>query len=357
MKADGYPSQSLSLATSIACNIHRLLYSHLAYSDVSVAVAFKLRTTSVDLLARPLHQLPPGEWHSYSSIICEANADIQELSATWKRLYIFKMASDLETVELDQIPLPPIPGPLPPTFFTDIPPGSAAIFSTLLGTRPFRPLPNPVPVHAIRTGSGNDIRDKSYDLFKRYLAIAESIVTPPTTWQDLYHYFDVTDLWTEGAGFLFHVLGYIVMVNVTKLNFLESFTREWAFSNEARLTNMVPHQDMLSSLQTPDDQALFDYDNLTSYDKEILNSILKWHCEAFQSKRISPPALSLSGPVQVVVGSRRVEPAMNRNAPVQIVVEAQRIPYDMSADPYQHFGRPGTPPELHNAEIIAYCVS
>ena len=68
------------------------------------------------------------------------------------------MDSDLETVELDRVPLPPIPGPLPPTFFTDIPPGSAAIFSTLLGTSPFRPLPNPVPIHAIRSGSEDDIR-------------------------------------------------------------------------------------------------------------------------------------------------------------------------------------------------------
>jgi hypothetical protein len=296
-----------------------------------------------------------------SSIIREANADIQEFSATWKHPNIIKMASDLETVELDQIPLPPIPGPLPPTFFTDIPPGSAAIFSTLLGTRPFRPLPNPVPIHAIRSGSGNDIRDKSYDLFKRYLGIAESIVTPPAAWQDLYRYFDATDLWTEGPGFLFHVLGYIVKVNATKLNFLESFAREWAFSNEARLANIDPRQDMLSSLRTLDDQAWFDYDNLTSHDKEILNSILKWHCEAFQAKRISPPAVSLSGPVQVAVEAqrilpavnlvgpaqvavetRRVEPAANRSAPVQIAVEAQRIPYDMSADPYQHFGRSGT---------------
>jgi hypothetical protein len=272
------------------------------------------------------------------------------------------MDSDLETVELERVPLPPIPGPLPPTFFTDIPPGSAAIFSTVLGSRPFRPLPNPVPVHAIRSGSGNDIQEKSYDLFKRYLTIAESVVTPPTTWQDLYHYFDATDLWTEGAGFLFHVLGYIVTVNVTKLNFLESFAIEWAFSNEARLTNIVPRQDMLSSLQTPDDQACFDYDNLTPHDKEILNSILKWHCEAFQAKRVSFPAVNLSepvqaaveaqkilpavnvvGPAQVALGSRRVAPAMNRSAPVQIVVETQRIHYDLSADPYQHFGRSGIP--------------
>jgi hypothetical protein len=65
-EANGYPSQSLSLATSIAYNINRLLCSHLAYSGVSVVVALKLRTTSLDLFTRPLHQLPHGEWQSYS---------------------------------------------------------------------------------------------------------------------------------------------------------------------------------------------------------------------------------------------------------------------------------------------------
>jgi len=151
-------------------------------------------------------------------------------------------------------------------------------------------------------------------------------------------------------------------VNVTKFNFLESFAREWAFSNEARLANIVPRQDILSSLQTPDDQAWFDYKNLTSHDKEILNSILKWHCEAFQVKRISPPAVALNGPVQaaveaqrilstvnlgvpvqVTVEAQRVQSAINSSGPIQMVVEAQRIPYNMPADPYQHFGRPGNP--------------
>jgi len=73
---------SLRLAASIACNIHQLLYSYLSYSDVSVAVIFKLRTTSVDLLTRPIRQLTPSEWQSYSSIVYEANADTQEFSTT-----------------------------------------------------------------------------------------------------------------------------------------------------------------------------------------------------------------------------------------------------------------------------------
>ncbi len=253
------------------------------------------------------------------------------------------MDASLETVELDRIQLPPIPGALPPSFFTDIPPVSAAIFSTVLGTRPFRPLPNPVPVHAVRSGSENDIREKANYLFKRYPTIAESILAPPTAWQDLYQYFDTTDLWTEGAGFLFHVLGHIVTVNLTKLNFIENYAREWAFMNEARLANMVPRQDILSSLQTPDDHAWFDYGNMTSHDKEILNSILKWHCEAFQTKRTSAPVLSQNEAVHVAVEGRMIQQTMYPKVPVQMVVEAQRIPYDMSADPYQHFGSSGAP--------------
>lgn len=272
------------------------------------------------------------------------------------------MNSEIEMAELDLIPLPPIPGPLPPSFFTDIPRGSPAIFSTLLGTKPFRPIPHPVPVHAIRSGSENDIRDKSCSLFKRYPTIAESIMTPPTAWPDLYHYFDATDLWMEGAGFLFHVLGYIVKVNVTKLNFLENFAREWAFLNETRLANMVPRQDMLNSLQTPDDHAWFGYGNMTSHEKEILNAVLYHHCEVFQAKRSSAPvvgqnepvqvavevqkslpAMNPGCPVQIAVETQRVQSAIHPRAPVQVVVEAQRIPYALPADPYRHFGRPGTP--------------
>jgi hypothetical protein len=187
-------------------------------------------------------------------------------------------------------------------------------------------------------------------------------MTPPTAWPDLYHYFDATDLWMEGAGFLFHVLGYIVKVNLTKLNFLDNFAREWAFLNEARLANMVPRQDMLSLLQTPYDHAWFDYSNMTSHDKEILNAVLYHHCEVFQAKRISAPVVGHNEPVQVAVEAQRILPAMNPGgpvqvaveaqsvqsaiyprAPVQVVVEAQRIPYDMPADPYRHFGIPGTP--------------
>jgi hypothetical protein len=283
------------------------------------------------------------------------------------------MGSEIETAELERILLPPIPGPLPPSFFTDIPQGSAAIFSTLLGTRPFRLLPNPAPVHTILSGSEDDIRNKSYFLFKRYPTIAESIINPPTAWQDLYVYFDAADLWAEGAGFLFHVLGHIVKVNLTKLNLLEQFAREWASFNEARLISMALRQDMLSALQTPDDCAWFGYDNLTSYEKEILNAVLYRHCEAFQAKPTSAPTVGQSeplqvameaqtvlpplnrcGPVQVAVDKQRLQSAIHPEGPIQIVVEPRRLPYGMNFDPYQHFGRLGTPFPNFSCENFSY---
>jgi hypothetical protein len=234
------------------------------------------------------------------------------------------MASIHDPLDIPVIPLPPIPGPIPPAFFTDIPSDSAAIFSTVYGTRPLRTLPYPVPVHAVRSGSEKDILDKAWSLLETYPEIAQPIFTPPATWQDLYLYFDATDLWMEGAGFLFHVLGFIVRINVGTLDCIQNYVRQWAFLNESRLTNMSPKQDFLNLLQTPDDRAWFNYDELSSYHKDLLSATIKRQYEALQVKRIKSQAVFLNGPEQVVI-------------------EAQRYPNDASEDPYQHFGRQGTP--------------
>jgi hypothetical protein len=127
----------------------------------------------------------------------------------------------------------------------------------------------------------------------------------------------------EGAGFLFHVLGFIVKVNVARLDCIQNYVRQWTLLNEPRLANMAPQQDFLSSLQTLDDQAWFLYEILSSYEKDLLNSTIKWHYEALQAKRIASQAMCLNGPEQVVI-------------------EAQRYPCYISPDPYQHFGRRGT---------------
>ena len=88
---------------------------------------------------------------------------------------------------------------------------------------------------------------------------------------------------------------------------------------------MVPGQDMLSSLQTPDDHAWFDYGNMTSHDKEILNAVLYRHCEAFPGKAYFCSSCGPNGPVQATVEAQKILPAVKVVGPVQIAVETQRV--------------------------------
>ena len=188
-------------------------------------------------------------------------------------------------LELELIPLPPIPGPLPHTFFTETPPKPLAVFSTHLSTRPFRNLPKPVPPHVIRSADHDDVSRKAWSLLHTYPEVAESIFTPPAAWLDLYHYFDAMDLWTEGAGFLFHVLGFIVRVNWTRFNCLRVYADQWALTHEMRLIDMPKLQpDLLSSIFSAEDDAWFDVGSLTPYQKNALSVVLNSHRDVLRAK-------------------------------------------------------------------------
>lgn len=128
----------------------------------------------------------------------------------------------------------------------------------------------------------------------------------------------------EGAGFLFHVVGFIVKVNFARLDYIQNYVRQWALLHESRLAKLPPLQDFLGSLQTPDDQAWFGYDTLSSYEKELLNSTVKGHYDALQAKRIASQVVHRHGPEHFVIGARG-------------------SPYDRSTDSYQHFGTQGIP--------------
>lgn len=131
--------------------------------------------------------------------LLRAYLGIETIAPVWKErthyinpsiLLSPKMDFFLNPLVLEDVVLPPIPGPIPPLFFVDVPVDAAAVFSTNKGTRPHRPLPCPVPVHSVRRGGEEDVQSKAWYLLKTQPAIAEAILTPPTTWRDLYHYFD-----------------------------------------------------------------------------------------------------------------------------------------------------------------------
>ena len=239
---------------------------------------------------------------------------------------VLKMSSHPpDPLELDDITLPPIPGAIPSAFFSEIPPQSLAIFSTSLSTRPFRYLPNPAPPHVVRSGNDNDIKNKAWSLLHTYHEVTESIFTPPAAWQDLYHYFDAMDIWTEGAGFLFHVLGFIVKINWTRFKCLRTYADQWALTNEIRLISMPLLQaNLLNLVFTAEDDAWFDVGNLTTYQKNALVVVLNSHRAMLQAKH----------------DSRRI--AHQRE--VKWAAKQTQRPADISSpEPHQYHERPSTP--------------
>ncbi len=191
-----------------------------------------------------------------------------------------------DVLELEDFLLPPIPGPLPhpEAFCRNVPLHAPAVFSTVAGMKPFRPLPSPPPLPIIRPVDPDDIKRKAWSLIHMYPDVTQPVIYPPRSWPDLFIYFDPLDVWTEGAGFLFHVVGFIVKINVTRLKCIEEYAGDWARRNEAKLTNMHPNHDVLYSGLTLHDQMYFDIGNMTRHETNTLVTILNNHRQAVQAK-------------------------------------------------------------------------
>src|SRR5450432_3034164 len=122
---------------------------------------------------------------------------------------------------------------------------------------------------------------------KEHPEVAESVMIPPKAWKDLYNYFDAVDLWKEGPGFLFHVLGFIQKVNLTRFNCVQRYVRDWVSRNEERIANIPATQDLLSYLTTDEDHAWFDFDNLTMGERGAVRSALMCHRDGLQRRQES----------------------------------------------------------------------
>jgi hypothetical protein len=241
------------------------------------------------------------------------------------------MASDSPPapLEIENIPLPPHPGLLedPDNFCRKIPKDSRALFSTHGGTRPVRSLPDPSPPRVLRTGlyesHESDVRKKAFFLLRTYPDIAQTIVIPPVSWEDLYHYFDGMDIWTEGAWFLFCVLGDITRVNLTRVAEIEVYCDAWVRENEMRLMSLPElQQSTLGSVFSINDHAWFDVDNMTRHEKTVLATKINSRRATLLEAQASLQAACLRQSERVATHNRR---------PIGV----------MQADPYQHFGRIG----------------
>lgn len=93
---------------------------------------------------------------------------------------------------------------VPPHFYI-VKPASAAVFSTVNGTKPKRELVEPFPMPVIRSDMESDVDARANQLIKEFPATPLSIMDV-STWWDLHKYFDSHDLWVDGARFCYYVL-------------------------------------------------------------------------------------------------------------------------------------------------------
>ncbi|KAI0857296.1 hypothetical protein F4860DRAFT_364469 [Xylaria cubensis] len=103
-------------------------------------------------------------------------------------------------------------GEPPIEFFTQVPPNSTAVFSTLFATRPFRLVENPTREREGHYWWAAEIQRVCDELRRNLPDVCRKIETPRSYW-DLYKYFDAYDIYYRGAQNLWNVINTLVFEN------------------------------------------------------------------------------------------------------------------------------------------------
>lgn len=124
-----------------------------------------------------------------------------------------------------------MPGGHPGVIFDHVPPNIPAFFSTHFGSRPVRPKPAADVKTFTRPADEETVLAKTMELHVAFPEFTSSISSPPTSWFDLFQYFDPYEIWVEGAAFLFYVIQQIAMQNRAKEYEMSSAAEEWIGQN------------------------------------------------------------------------------------------------------------------------------
>lgn len=179
---------------------------------------------------------------------------------------------------------------IPRTFFFNISSHYPAIFSTLNGTREKRTLdPDSLPAPIARNDLANDVHSKANYLRIHFPTWIMSVRTPGA-WADLHHWFDATDLWVEGAPFLYIVLNYIHRQNEEIVRMWEFKTAEinqwvnsWVSANEFVVATVPDTQDLTTSFSVSENQ---EYQALDPSDKQLFQQVLNQNRRTLKAKWI-----------------------------------------------------------------------
>lgn len=169
-----------------------------------------------------------------------------------------------------------------PAKFYNVPADAPALFSTKNGARAKRQLYNPPPAPVVRSNFDDEVKRMASLLRKELPQIADQIRNP-TSWKDLYYFFDAVDLWVEGAVFLYFVISHISKENVVTQDAqnrmhqnaaIFRYAGTWVAENSDRLAKLSPETDFLA-LFGPAQRD--DIRNFGHYELEAMKEAIRFH--------------------------------------------------------------------------------
>lgn len=176
-----------------------------------------------------------------------------------------------------------------PAKFYNVPADAPALFSTRNGTRVKRQLLNPPPAPVVRSDFDEEVK-RMAALLRKELPQVAGLIRNPTSWKDLYYFFDSVDLWVEGAVFLYFVISHISRDNVVAQDahyrvqqsaMIFQYAGNWVADNADRLAKLPSDTDFLT-LFGPSQRA--DIRGLGGHELDAMREAICFHHARLREK-------------------------------------------------------------------------
>jgi hypothetical protein len=141
-----------------------------------------------------------------------------------------------------------------PAKFYNPPADAPALFSTRNGTRAKRQICSPPPAPVVRSDFDQEVK-RMAALLRKELPQVAGLIRNPSTWKDLYYFFDAVDLWVEGAVFLYYVVSHISKDNVVAQEtynrmqqnaMIFQYAGNWVTENAGKIAKLPPQTDFIT---------------------------------------------------------------------------------------------------------------
>ena len=188
-----------------------------------------------------------------------------------------------------------------PDKFYNVPADAPALFSTNNGTRAKRQLYLPLSATIVRSDFDQEVK-RMAAILRQELPHVAGLIRNPTSWTDLYYFFDAIDLWVEGAVFLYFVISHIAKDNVMHHRMQQDamifqYAGKWVTDNADRLAKLSAETDFLT-LFGPAQRA--DIRGFRFHDLEAMKEAIRFHHARLREKynTVIPRAQCINTPHQ-----------------------------------------------------------